>query len=150
MPWLYHHYAGHDNNRDFFQANLVETQYWMELMYHRTYPQLYLDQHQMGSSGPRIFVPPYPDPMNPDVHPLQWQQLRFMGGGMVADLQAQGKQGVVTGSMYRIWGQEGALTGALPQHRRSADRDRQLSHRQPRHRRARGARARCGAWTRTG
>jgi hypothetical protein len=49
--------------------------------------------------------------MNPDVHPLQWQQLRFIGGGMVADLQAQGKQGVVTGSMYRIWGQEGALTG---------------------------------------
>ena len=111
MPWLYHYYAGHDNNRDYFQANLVETQYWMELMYSRTYPQLYLDQHQMGSSGPRIFVPPYPDPMNPDIHPLQWQQLRFMGGGMVADLQASGKQGVVTGSMYRIWGQEGALTG---------------------------------------
>jgi len=111
MPWLYHHYAGHDNNRDFFQANLSETRYWMELMYHETYPQLYLDQHQMGTSGPRIFVPPYPDPMNPDVHPLQWQQLRFIGGGIVADLQAEGKQGVVTGSMYRIWGQEGALTG---------------------------------------
>ena len=111
MPWLYHHYAGHDNNRDFFQANLIETRYWMELMYHETFPQLYLDQHQMGRSGPRMFVPPYPDPMNPDVHPLQWQQLRFIGGGMAADLQAAGKQGVVTGSMYRIWGQEGALTG---------------------------------------
>lgn len=111
MPWLYHHYAGHDNNRDFFQANLVETRYWMDAMYHETYPQLYLDQHQMGTSGPRIFVPPYPDPMNPEVHPLQWQQLQFIGGGMVADLQAAGKQGVVTGSMYRIWGQEGALTG---------------------------------------
>ncbi len=111
MPWLYHHFAGHDNNRDFFQANLVETRYWMNAMYHETYPQLYLDQHQMGGSGPRIFVPPYPDPMNPDVHPLQWQQLQFIGGGMVADLQAAGKQGVVTGSMYRIWGQEGALTG---------------------------------------
>ncbi len=111
MPWLYHHYAGHDNNRDYFQANLAETQYWMELMYHEAYPQLYLDQHQMGTSGPRIFVPPYPDPMNPDVHPLQWQQLQFIGGGIVADLQAEGKQGVVTGSMYRIWGQEGALTG---------------------------------------
>ncbi len=111
MPWLYHHYAGHDNNRDFFQANLVETRHWMEIMYREAYPQLYLDQHQMGTSGPRIFVPPYPDPMNPDVHPLQWQQLKFIGGGMVADLQAEGKQGVVTGSMYRIWGQEGALTG---------------------------------------
>ncbi|GIS81106.1 MAG: hypothetical protein CM1200mP14_26720 [Gammaproteobacteria bacterium] len=62
MPWLYHYYAGHDNNRDFFQANLIETRYWMDLMYHTTYPQIYLDQHQMGSSGPRIFVPPYPDP----------------------------------------------------------------------------------------
>jgi hypothetical protein len=111
MPWLYHHFAGHDNNRDYFQANLVESQYWMQLMFHETYPQLYLDQHQMGTSGPRIFVPPYPDPMNPDVHPLQWQQLQFIGGGMVADLQAEKKQGVVTGSMYRIWGQEGALTG---------------------------------------
>jgi Zinc carboxypeptidase len=111
MPWIYHYYAGHDNNRDYFQANLVETRYWMELMYHTTYPQLYLDQHQMGTRGPRIFVPPYPDPMNPDVHPLQWQQLRFIGGGMVADLQAADKQGVVTGAMYRIWGQEGALTG---------------------------------------
>jgi hypothetical protein len=111
MPWLYHPYAGHDNNRDYFQAKLVETQYWMKLMYHTTYPQLYLDQHQMGTTGPRIFVPPYPDPMSPDVHPLQWQALRQMGGAMVADLQKAGKKGVITSALYRIWGQEGALTG---------------------------------------
>ncbi|HSG07763.1 MAG TPA: M14 family metallopeptidase [Longimicrobiales bacterium] len=111
LPFLYHPYAGHDNNRDYFQANLVETRYWMTLMYHTVHPQLYLDQHQMGSNGPRIFVPPYPDPMNPDVHPLQWQSLRFMGGGIVTDLQAAGKQGVITSALYRIWGQEGALTG---------------------------------------
>ncbi|MDH5590712.1 MAG: M14 family metallopeptidase, partial [Gemmatimonadota bacterium] len=111
MPWLYHHYAGHDNNRDFFQAKLVETRYWMDLMFRTAYAHVYLDQHQMGATGPRIFVPPYPDPMSPDVHPLQWQLLRFLGGGMVTDLQAAGKQGVVTGALYRIWGQEGALTG---------------------------------------
>jgi len=57
LPFLYHHYAGHDNNRDFFQANLVETRYWMALMFHTAFPQLYLDQHQMGNNGPRIFVP---------------------------------------------------------------------------------------------
>lgn len=111
MPWLYHSYAGHDNNRDFFQGKLVETRYWMESMFHTTYPQLYLDQHQMGTTGPRIFVPPYPDPMNPDVHPLQWQMLRQIGGAMVTDLQRAGKQGVITSALYRIWGQEGALTG---------------------------------------
>lgn len=111
MPYLYHHYAGHDNNRDYFQANLVETRHWMEVMWHTAYPQVYLDQHQMGGTGPRMFVPPYPDPMDPDVHPLQWQSLQFMGGGIVADLQRAGKKGVITGQMYRIWGQEGALTG---------------------------------------
>ena len=109
MPYLYHHYTGHDNNRDFFQGALLETRYWFDVMFRRTAPQIYLDQHQMGGSGPRIFVPPYPDPMNPLVHPLLWQGIQFMGGGIVRDLQAAGKQGVVSGSMYRIFGQEGAL-----------------------------------------
>ncbi|MFQ5537899.1 MAG: M14 family zinc carboxypeptidase [Gemmatimonadota bacterium] len=111
MPYLYHHYAGHDNNRDFFQGNLVETRYWMKVMYGNAFPQLYLDQHQMGQTGPRIFVPPYPDPMDPDVHPLVWQSVRELGGGMAADLERAGKKGVITAAMYRIWGQEGALTG---------------------------------------
>ena len=111
MPYLYHSYAGHDNNRDFFQGNLVETRYWMDVMFRQSYPQVYLDQHQMGSTGPRMFVPPFPDPMDPDIHPLQWQSLQFMGGGIVADLQRANKKGVITGQMYRIWGQEGALTG---------------------------------------
>src|SRR3970040_3008153 len=83
----------------------------MKLMVHTTYPPLSLDQHQMGTNGPRMFVPPYPDPMNPDVHPLQWQALRQMGGAIVTDLQKTGKQGVITSALYRIWGQEGALTG---------------------------------------
>ncbi len=111
MPYLYHHYAGHDNNRDFFQAQLVETRYWMEVMFQQAYPQVYLDQHQMGSTGPRVFVPPFPDPMDPDIHPLQWQSQQLLGGAIVADLQRAGKKGVITEQMYRIWGQEGALTG---------------------------------------
>ena len=110
MPYLYHHYAGHDNNRDFFQGALVETRYWFDVMFRRYAPQVYLDQHQMGGGGARIFVPPYPDPMNPLIHPLLWQGIQFMGGGIVRDLQAAGKQGVVSGTMYRIFGQEGALT----------------------------------------
>lgn len=109
MPYLYHHYAGHDNNRDFFMGNLVETRYMFDLMFDDWAPQVYLDQHQMGSGGARMFVPPFPDPQSPDVPPLVYQELRLVGGQVVTDLQAAGKKGIITGEMYRIYGQEGAL-----------------------------------------
>jgi hypothetical protein len=109
MPWLYHHYAGHDNNRDFFMGNLVETRHLFRIMFDDWAPQIYYDQHQMGSGGARMFVPPFPDPQSPDIPPLLFQQVRLLGGAMVTDLQAAGKKGVLTGETYRIYGQEGAL-----------------------------------------
>jgi hypothetical protein len=109
MPWLYHHYAGHDNNRDFFMGNLVETRYQLRIMFENWAPQIYYDQHQMGNSGVRMFVPPFPDPQSPDIPPLLFQQIRLLGGAMVTDLEAAGKKGILTGEMYRIYGQEGAL-----------------------------------------
>jgi len=109
MPYLYHHYAGHDNNRDFFMGNLVETRYMFELMFDDWAPQVYLDQHQMGGGAARMFVPPFPDPQSPDIPPLLFQETRLLGGQIVTDLQAADKPGVLTGEMYRIYGQEGAL-----------------------------------------
>ncbi len=109
MPYLYHHYAGHDNNRDFFMGNLVETRYMFKLMFDDWAPQVYLDQHQMGSGGARMFVPPFPDPQSPDIPPLLFQEIRLVGGQIVTDLQAEGKKGILTGEQFRIYGQEGAL-----------------------------------------
>ena len=111
MPWLYHHYAGHDNNRDFFFGALAETRYWFSEVFDVWQPQVYLDQHQMGSTGPRMFVPPFPDPQSPDVPPLMYQEIRMLGGGIATELAAADKSGVLTGAMYRIYGQEGALNG---------------------------------------
>jgi len=111
MPWLYHYYAGHDNNRDFFFGALAETRHWFSQVFDVWQPQVYLDQHQMGSTGPRMFVPPFPDPQSPDIPPLMYQEIRLLGGGIATDLAAQDKSGVLTGAMYRIYGQEGALNG---------------------------------------
>jgi hypothetical protein len=111
MPWLYHHYAGHDNNRDFFFGSLPETRHWFSQVFDVWQPQVYLDQHQMGSTGPRMFVPPFPDPQSPDIPPLMYQEIRLLGGAIATDLAAQDKAGVLTGAMYRIYGQEGALNG---------------------------------------
>ena len=34
MPWLYHYYAGHDTNRDWFMFNLSETRAVTKVLYH--------------------------------------------------------------------------------------------------------------------
>ena len=49
MPWLYHHYVGHDNNRDGFMLTQVETQYVTRILYQEWFPQLLLDMHHMGT-----------------------------------------------------------------------------------------------------
>jgi hypothetical protein len=111
MPWLYHHYVGHDNNRDLFMGNMIETRYLWQVLY-RDYPvQVLLDQHQQGANAARIFVPPYPDPPNERVHPLVWQQTRFFGAAMAAALQTAGKKGVQSqGSSYRLYHQGGTAS----------------------------------------
>ena len=65
-PWLYHKYAGHDNNRDAFQTNLIESQYMAKISVQRLdVPQAYVDHHHMGTYGARIFLPPYAEPIRP-------------------------------------------------------------------------------------
>ncbi len=99
-PWLYHHYAGHDNNRDGFFNNLKETALWSRLLYEDWLPQVVLDEHQMGASGPRLFLPPFDDPISPSVHPLVYSQLSAAGQQMVSDLTAKGWTGIATSTMF--------------------------------------------------
>ena len=96
MPWLYHHYTGHDNNRDWYMLTQKETRAMTRTAYKQWFPQLWLDVHQMGSSGPRIFVPPYADPIAPSVSPLMWRGINLIGSNMAWRLEQAGKSGVVS------------------------------------------------------
>jgi hypothetical protein len=100
MPWLYHHYTGHDNNRDWFMLTQKETRAMSRVMYHDWFPQIFLDEHQMGSTGPRIFVPPYADPADPDIHPLVWRDVNVIGSNMALRLEQAGKSGVIYAYSY--------------------------------------------------
>ena len=95
MPWIYHHYAGHDNNRDWFMLTQKETQALTRAVYHEWFPQVWLDEHQMGTTGPRIFTPPYADPIDPDIHPLIWREVNVIGTNMALRLEQAGKSGVI-------------------------------------------------------
>ena len=97
MPWLYHHYTGHDNNRDFTQLTQVETKAISRVLYHDWFPQVFLDEHQMGASGPRMFVPPYAEPLDPDIHPLVIREVNLIGSLMSMRLEQKGKSGVISG-----------------------------------------------------
>jgi zinc carboxypeptidase len=100
MPWLYHHYTGHDNNRDWFMLTQKETRAMSRVMYHDWFPQVFLDEHQMGATTPRIFVPPYADPVDPDIHPLIWREVNMIGANMALRLEQAGKSGVIYGYSY--------------------------------------------------
>ncbi|MEP6706540.1 MAG: M14 family zinc carboxypeptidase, partial [Pyrinomonadaceae bacterium] len=55
-PELYHHYAGHDDNRDWFMLNLKETKSVTRLLWKEWFPEIVYDIHQQGSNGSRFFV----------------------------------------------------------------------------------------------
>lgn len=103
MPWLYQHYAGHDNNRDWFMFNLSETRAVTKVLYHDWIPQIHIDEHQMGSTGARLFIPPFMDPPVPNVHPLLWRGVNLCGSSMSYDLQKNGFKGVVHGRSFTGW-----------------------------------------------
>lgn len=107
LPWLYHKYAGHDNNRDAFAQNLVESQYMGRIMLREWRPQAYQDHHHMGSYGARLYVAPYSNPVRPDVDPLVWRELEWYGAHMAYRLEQEGKQGILNGAQFPGWGHYG-------------------------------------------
>jgi hypothetical protein len=70
MPYLYHKYVGHDDNRDWYMLTQIETKNVNRMVYHEWFPQFWLDEHQMGTTGPRIYIPPNADPVAKLVNPL--------------------------------------------------------------------------------
>jgi len=103
MPWLYHVYAGHDNNRDWFMFNLLETQAVTKVLYQDWFPQVHIDEHQQGSNGGRLFIPPFMDPPLPNIQPMVWREVNLCGTNMAYDLQKNGFTGVVNGRSYTAW-----------------------------------------------
>ncbi|HEX5520074.1 MAG TPA: M14 metallopeptidase family protein, partial [Longimicrobiaceae bacterium] len=110
MPWLYHHYTGHDNNRDFFMITQPETQAVSRVLYEQWFPQVVWDVHQMGNQGARFFIPPFADPLNPNLDPLVVRMTNLVGVQMAAELTAAGKTGVSHQQTFDLWWHGGGRT----------------------------------------
>ncbi len=110
MPWLYHHYAGHDNNRDWFMLNLAETRAVFDLFFRSAVPQAVLDMHQMWSAGARLFLPPYYPPANRNVDPIVYRANNLVGAAMQLECEERGLSGVISNAYFDAYW-EGSSNG---------------------------------------
>ena len=102
-PELWHHYTGHDNNRDWYAFTQVETRLTIDSLHSVWHPQIVNDIHQQEEDGSRIFIPPYMDPIEPNIDPIVSAGVDAMGTAMIWRLTAEGKTGIATNASYDAW-----------------------------------------------
>jgi hypothetical protein len=101
-PDLYHKYAGHDNNRDWFMFTQRESRTRVRL--EQTYrPVAGHYMHQAGTGGPRLWTPPYDEPLGNGVDPITIQAANTQGAQAAHALTAEGKKGVGSDDAYGIF-----------------------------------------------
>ncbi len=112
LPVLYHHYAGHDNNRDFYMGNLEETTNMLRVQYREWFPQIIYNHHQTGPQGTIMFAPPFRNPPNHFLDPLIMTSLDQVGSAMHHRFVQEGKGGTTmrSGASYSIWWNGGLRT----------------------------------------
>jgi hypothetical protein len=96
LPQVYHKYVGHDNNRDFVTLTQEDTRVIAALYSTEWYPQVMVEKHQMGSTGPRYYVPPNHDPIAQNVDEGLWTWSAVFGSNLSRDMAADGLQGVAS------------------------------------------------------
>ena len=109
-PELYQKYVGHDNNRDWFMFNQKETRNIARQLYVEWFPQLIYNQHQEAPFPARIFVPPFEDPMNPNIPPLVMRGINAVGEAMTRRFDQESKSGVVSRLQFDTWWNGGMRT----------------------------------------
>lgn len=102
-PELYHHYIGHDNNRDWYAFTQPETQITVTKIHNVWHPQIVHDIHQQGAFGSRLFIPPYMPPVEPNVPQKIIDGYTELGGFIAREMRAKGFQGITTGTTYDAW-----------------------------------------------
>jgi hypothetical protein len=112
IPRLYQKYIGHDNNRDFYMSNQVESQNINHVLYWEWFPQIVYNHHQTGPAGTVMFAPPFRDPFNYNFDPLVPVELDLVAASMHSRFEAEGKPGVTmrSGSTYSTWWNGGLRT----------------------------------------
>jgi hypothetical protein len=102
-PQLYQKYVGHDNNRDWYIFSQPETRATISQLHNVWHPEIVYDVHQQGSGASRMFIPPWLDPIEPNIDPILSQEMNMIGTSMASDMTAAGKEGIAIHAAYDFW-----------------------------------------------
>ncbi len=102
LPDLYQEYVGHDNNRDGYMNNMLESRdvTKTELEWD---PVIFYCHHQTAPFPARIFIPPFTEPISSNINPLMARWLNVMRIDMAAYLDEHGMPGAVHRVGFDNW-----------------------------------------------
>ncbi len=103
LPGLYQKYSGHDNNRDYFMLNLPETRHVSRMLFQEWFPQIVYNQHQVAPFPARIFIPPYAEPLNPNIPAPVMEGINGIGAAMKERFARENKPGAVSYISFDGW-----------------------------------------------
>ncbi len=100
---LYEKYVGHDNNRDSYMLNVVESRV-IQRTWREWEPDVIYVQHQSSPFPTRIWIPPFADPVGLRVPPIMAREVNAIGTRIAERLDANGMPGAVSQlETYDAW-----------------------------------------------
>jgi hypothetical protein len=103
LPHLYQEYVGHDNNRDAYMLNMVESRV-LEHTWRQWEPQIIYVHHQSGPFPTRIWLPPFSEPVGIDVPFIMAREVNMIGMGIAKSLEEHGQVGAThMGTAFDAW-----------------------------------------------
>lgn len=103
LPMLYQKYIGHDNNRDAYMLNMIESRViaraWREWE-----PQIIHVHHQTSPFPTRIWLPPFAEPIASQTPPIMAREVNMIGMAIAQALESNNQPGAVhMGTGFDAW-----------------------------------------------
>jgi hypothetical protein len=103
LPKLYQEYVGHDNNRDAYMLNMVESRV-LEHTWRQWEPQIIYVHHQSGPFPTRIWLPPFSEPVGIEAPYVISREVNMIGMAIAKGLEEHGQVGAThMGTAFDAW-----------------------------------------------
>jgi hypothetical protein len=103
LPQLYQEYVGHDNNRDAYMLNMIESRV-IEHTWRQWEPQIIYVHHQSGPFPTRIWLPPFSEPVGIEAPYLMSREVNMIGMAIAKGLEERGQVGAThMGTAFDAW-----------------------------------------------